>query len=225
LNADWQLQPSSPCINAGDITGIESLLPALDLASNQRINGIIDMGAYEYSCTSVPVSIIITASDNPVCEVTNVTFTATPANGDASPSYQWKKDGTNTGSNANTYSYTPVNGDIIMCLLTSDAACATGSPATSNEIEMTVTVATDVAETPLNKIKVYPNPAHNEINIEYSGTNDNITFEIINYTGQVVLEGKLAQKTVIQTGRLSPGIYIVRLMTGEIYEYRKFVKK
>jgi hypothetical protein len=49
LNADWQLQPSSPCINAGDITGIESLLPALDLASNQRINGIIDMGAYEYS--------------------------------------------------------------------------------------------------------------------------------------------------------------------------------
>ncbi len=47
LTADWSLQSGSPSINTGDITGISSLLPSLDLASNPRINGIIDMGAYE----------------------------------------------------------------------------------------------------------------------------------------------------------------------------------
>jgi len=47
LTADWSLQSSSPCVNAGDTTGVSNLLPALDLAGNPRINGIIDMGGYE----------------------------------------------------------------------------------------------------------------------------------------------------------------------------------
>jgi hypothetical protein len=48
LSANWQLQAISPCLNAGDTSGISQLLPALDLAGNPRINGVIDMGAYEY---------------------------------------------------------------------------------------------------------------------------------------------------------------------------------
>lgn len=94
-----------------------------------------------------PVSVSISASATTVCAGTSVTFTATPVNGGTSPAYQWKKGGTNiSGATLSTYSYSPVNGDIITCTLTSNATCATGSPATSNSISMTVN--------PLNPVSV-----------------------------------------------------------------------
>jgi len=86
----------------------------------------------------LPVSVSIAASENPVCNGTDVTFTATPTNGGSAPNYQWHANGTNVGTNNPTYSYTPSNNDVITCILTSNATCATGSPATSNTITMMV---------------------------------------------------------------------------------------
>ena len=92
------------------------------------------------SCATLyPVSISIAASANPVPEGTSVTFTATPVNGGTTPAYQWKVNGTNvTGGTNGEYSYVPQDGDQVVCVLTSDLACATGNPATSNTIEMEV---------------------------------------------------------------------------------------
>jgi len=87
----------------------------------------------------LPVSVSIAASANPACVGTSVTFTATPTNGGTIPSYQWKVNGTNAGTNSSTYSYTPANNDAVTCVLTSNASpCAAGSPATSNTVTMTV---------------------------------------------------------------------------------------
>ena len=86
----------------------------------------------------LPVSVSITASNNPVCLNTPVTFTATPVNGGASPVYQWKVNGTNAGANNPVFTYAPVNGDAVICMLTSNAGCNSGSPATSNSIVMSV---------------------------------------------------------------------------------------
>ncbi|MBK9352922.1 MAG: hypothetical protein IPN09_02785 [Bacteroidetes bacterium] len=87
-----------------------------------------------------PVSVAISADNNPICAGTNVTFTAVPTNGGAAPVYQWKKNGVNVGVNANTYSSsTLANGDIITCVMTSNAICPTGNPATSNQVVITVT--------------------------------------------------------------------------------------
>ncbi len=86
----------------------------------------------------LPVSVTIVADANPVCDGTTVTFTATPTNGGAAPSYQWKVNGVNAGINSDTYAYIPVNGDIVTVDLTSNAVCATGSPATSAPVTMTV---------------------------------------------------------------------------------------
>jgi hypothetical protein len=44
----------------------------------------------------------------------------------------------NTGANNSQFTYTPANGDIVTCTLTSNATCISGSPATSNAITMTV---------------------------------------------------------------------------------------
>lgn len=85
----------------------------------------------------LPVSVAIAASANPVCPGTSVTFTATPVNG-GTPVYQWKVNGVNAGTNSAQFSYTPVSGDAVTCVVTSNVACATGNPATSNQVVMSV---------------------------------------------------------------------------------------
>ncbi len=68
-NGDYRLQTSSPCIDAGnpDTTGLN--LPDYDLDGNPRIvNGIIDMGCYEYQggTLSAPTNITISISSDSV---------------------------------------------------------------------------------------------------------------------------------------------------------------
>ena len=89
--------------------------------------------------TSVTPSVAISASPgNVIVPATNVTFTAVPTNG-GTPSYQWKKNNGNVGSNLNTYSDAGLaNGDIITCVMTSNATCASPAVATSSGITMVV---------------------------------------------------------------------------------------
>ena len=97
------------------------------------------------TCVPSPALVSITANPSgPICSSTNVTFTATPTNPGTTPIYQWKKNGTNVGTNITTYSNNSlISGDQITCRLTSSVSCATGNPATSNIITMTVNVIND----------------------------------------------------------------------------------
>jgi len=91
--------------------------------------------------TPLPVSISIAANPSgALCPGTSVTFTATPINGGTTPAYQWKKNGVIiSGATNSTYSSTTlVNGDAITCVLTSNASCISGSPASSNSINISV---------------------------------------------------------------------------------------
>ena len=92
--------------------------------------------------TSVTPSVSIAANPgNTICSGTNVTFTATPTNG-GTPSYQWKLNGNNVGTNSNTYQNASLaNGDIVTVVMTSSIACASPNPATSNPIVMSVSGA------------------------------------------------------------------------------------
>jgi hypothetical protein len=56
-NGDYSLMPGSPAIDAGDGSANAT---ALDLAGNPRIDGVIDMGAYEFQNT---VNVDFTAAD------------------------------------------------------------------------------------------------------------------------------------------------------------------
>ncbi len=88
---------------------------------------------------ALPASVSIAADATIICFGTNVTFTATPNNGGITPAYQWKLNGANVGTNSNIYSSaTLANNDVVTVVMTSNAACASGSPATSNAVTMTV---------------------------------------------------------------------------------------
>jgi hypothetical protein len=85
-------------------------------------------------------SVSISASGTTICTGTPVTFTATPTNGGAAPVYQWQLNGSNVGTNSTSYTNaTLANGAVVTCVLTSNATpCLTGSPATSNDVSITV---------------------------------------------------------------------------------------
>ncbi|MEI6436454.1 MAG: hypothetical protein WCP32_16625, partial [Bacteroidota bacterium] len=80
----------------------------------------------------LPVSVSITASDNPVCAGDQVTYTAMPVNGGVTPTYQWNVNGSNVpGATNATYTFIPANNDQLECVLTSNATCPAGNPATA----------------------------------------------------------------------------------------------
>jgi hypothetical protein len=85
-------------------------------------------------------SVVIAASPlSPVCTGTSVTFTATPTDAGSTPTYQWKINGNNDGTNS--ASYTPAtlaNGDAISVDMTSSTPCSPTATVSSNTVTMTL---------------------------------------------------------------------------------------
>ncbi|MDD4554028.1 MAG: FISUMP domain-containing protein [Bacteroidales bacterium] len=96
----------------------------------------------------LPASVSITANPNPFCPGSSVTFTATPANGGTNPSYQWKVNGLNAGTNSSTFTYNPLNNDSVRCVMTSTLSCVSSNPATSNKIILSGSLAPLITFTP-----------------------------------------------------------------------------
>ena len=88
----------------------------------------------------IPAIAVTAAPGNRVCQGTMVNYTSNVTNGGPVPSYAWMKNGTVVGTAA-TYSYTPVTGDNISCVLTSDYHCRITNTTSSNHITMTVDTA------------------------------------------------------------------------------------
>lgn len=85
------------------------------------------------------VSIAANSANNTICQGSSITFTATPTNG-GTPTYQWKVNGTNVGTNSSTYTTSSLtNGQVVTCVMTSSIAGTT--QVTSNSITVTVNPA------------------------------------------------------------------------------------
>jgi len=116
------------------------------------------------------VSVSITTPSDTVCQGTAVLFTAHPVNEGLTPIYQWKVNGVNSGANSSTFSYMPVNADVVSCVLTSSyTSCTTNNPATSNAVTMTVfnNLTAGVS------ISAVPNPFCSGNTVNYSATPTN----------------------------------------------------
>ncbi|MEI6507690.1 MAG: T9SS type A sorting domain-containing protein [Bacteroidota bacterium] len=109
-------------------------------STSATINGLTNFGDLQLGeFGSYPVSVSISPSASPICIGTSVTFTATPTNGGPAPTYQWKKNGTNVGTNSNTYTDNALaNSDQVTCSMVSNSLCALSPNANSNTVTMTV---------------------------------------------------------------------------------------
>ena len=71
-----------------------------------------------------PPVVVVTASNNSVCEGSPVTFTANATNAGANPIYQWTVNGINNGTNNAQFTLNYVNAaDIIQCKVTTTNGC------------------------------------------------------------------------------------------------------
>ena len=143
-------------LTSGSITGFST---DSGLVINQVLTNLLTTaGIVTYQitpkfgdCSGTPVNYVvtvnpgdsvknsITVSANNICTGTPVTFTSTPTNPGLTPVYSWQVNGGNAGTNSTTYTYTPVNGDVVKCILTSSlSVCISNNPATSNSIVMVV---------------------------------------------------------------------------------------
>ncbi len=133
---------TSSALSNGQLVSCEMTSNATCASPGLAISNSIPMTVSTASSASVVIS--QTAGTNPQCAGASATFTAVPTNGGTTPAYQWKVNGTNAGTNSASYTTSALtNGQIVSCVMTSNAACVTGSPATSNTI--TITVNSNVA--------------------------------------------------------------------------------
>jgi len=113
------------------------------ITGNPALSNIITMTVN----TNLPAGVSISTLTNPFCPGTSVTITATPNNGGLSPSYQWKLNGVNAGTNLPTFTFNPAAGDSVRCVMTSNLNCVTGNPASSARIIMSERAAPNVTFT------------------------------------------------------------------------------
>ena len=139
---EWYVNGVSVGTNQATYSYIPDNNDQVYVVMTSDLNCISDNPATSNTITMVmsvlnPVSVSITADQNDVCEGTQITFTATPVNG-GNPSYQWYVNGSTVGSDQDTYTYTPDDGDQVYVIMTSDLGCVSDNPATSNTISMLV---------------------------------------------------------------------------------------
>jgi Secretion system C-terminal sorting domain len=156
---------SSTLTNGASVTCVLTSNVACATTTNATSNALaISVNA------AVTPAVAITASQTTICAGTNITFSATPTNGGATPIYQWKRNGTNVGTNSATYSSNALtNGASVTCVLTSNAACATTTNATSNAVAISV----NAAVTPAVSIAASQTTICSGTNVTFSATPTN----------------------------------------------------
>jgi uncharacterized protein (TIGR02145 family) len=82
------------------------------------------------------VTISISASSNPYCSGSAVSFSSISENQGQTPTYQWIVNGIPVGTGSGQFTFAPSPGDAVYCILTSSETCTVTNPASSNTINM-----------------------------------------------------------------------------------------
>ncbi len=227
LLANWQLQSSSPCIDGGDTTGISTLLPAMDLAGNPRINGTIDMGAYEYSTVPQQQTLINATITNGQNCCFNASKTITVAGGGTT--FQVQPGGSATmiaGEKIIFLPTTTVQSGGLLHGYISPTGPWCNTPAVPS-VAMGRNLPPVKSET--TSFNVYPNPTTGRFFVEFSGDGPprQGVIEIYDMQGEKIMTQSIKGEVRYEYNLTNrpPGIYCIRISDGNILEIRKVLKK
>ncbi|TJY34126.1 T9SS type A sorting domain-containing protein [Pontimicrobium aquaticum] len=77
-----------------------------------------------------------------------------------------------------------------------------------------------------NKFSISPNPGRNELNLRLSKINNNTTVEVFDVLGKKIYADKIHTKTKeVNVSRWNNGVYLVRLISDEGTQTKRFVKQ
>lgn len=74
-----------------------------------------------------------------------------------------------------------------------------------------------------NLISIYPNPASDRLVIQRTKSSDKSTIQIINYSGQVIVDNQNFVGETVDTQLLTNGIYLLRYSDSKSFAIKKFV--
>ncbi len=157
-------------------------------------------------------TISISSGTNPTCSGQAVTFDAAITNGGSAPVYQWQINGVNAGTGLSTFtSSTLNNGDVVTCILTSNATCVSPASVTSPAITMVVnpTPATPTisqAGTTLTSSSATGNQWYLNGVIIVGATSQNYTFTVNGTYTVVVTTGPCSSAASAPTVIINVGI-------------------
>lgn len=147
-----------------------------------------------------------------------ITLNGAVLQSDAPIGNQWYNQfGIINGATGQNYTAT-VSGDYYVIVTLS--GCSSDP---SNIINVTVIGIPDVEANRI--IKVYPNPVQHELIIEIDKNDEKVNFDIYDSKGQVVYRGNLIDRTLVNTGNLSSGVYLIKFDNGKTIELKKIIVK
>jgi hypothetical protein len=169
-----------------------------------------------------PAVIISPAGSVSVLPGDTLAFTAFATAGGTDPQYQWYVNGSPAGSDTAVFSSSYwSDGDLVYCVLTSNAFCTDTAMAGSDTavISLMVTTSAPGSSQPV-KWKLYPNGAFSQTQLFYQ-LNDNagMKVELLDMKGRtlrtIIPAGAGSSGTItIPLQDLAGGIYLVRLITA-----------
>lgn len=144
----YQWYKNSIPVGSGGTTYIDASLVTGDVITCELTSSLACVTSS--TATSTPITMTVNSMVTPaiavsvtpgasICSGTSVTFSATPFGGGSTPSYQWYIGSTPVGTGSVYVSSAFASGDAVKCVLTSSAACASPTTATSVITVMTVT--------------------------------------------------------------------------------------
>jgi hypothetical protein len=75
------------------------------------------------------------------------------------------------------------------------------------------------------QISVFPNPAENMLNLSAVKSFEKIKFDIIDFTGRILLSSLFTNNTSVDISGFSSGVYLIKLYADEYTVVKKFVKR
>jgi uncharacterized protein YjdB len=127
----------SPVAGSGGVVnfGMHTAAGTYSILATNAITGCANGMAGSATVVILPLNIpsvtVSSGSGITVCAGTAVTYSATPVNGGTLPVYGWEVNGIPMATSGPSFSYVPVNGDVIKVTLTSNASCAIPAIATA----------------------------------------------------------------------------------------------